>query len=213
MLAALLLLFAAAVQASQVIERQVIEDFTTSEGWEEQSFEGQTRYSLQHLQGRSALLAECAQSASGLYWKRDIDLVATPWLHWSWKTDAPYAGLEERSRRGDDFIARIYVVRESLLTPWRSMALNYVWSGSEPAGADWKNPFTSRAHMLVVRSGSAEGWQQEARNVREDFQRLFGVDLKRVSVVALMSDCDNSGRAGMAWYDDLVFTSTRSVMY
>jgi len=39
----------------------------------------------------------------------------------------------------------------------------------------------------------------ESRNVREDFQRFFDLELNNVDAVALMTDCDNSGLEGNAY--------------
>ena len=61
--------------------------------------------------------------------------------------------------------------------------------------------------MVALRSGSAEAgrWMQERRDVRADFQRLFGTDITRLDAVALMTDTDNGGGEARAWYGDISF--------
>jgi hypothetical protein len=65
--------------------------------------------------------------------------------------------------------------------PWRTRAINYVWSSREPAGSTWANAFTLQARMIAVRSGAAAvgQWTREARNVLEDYRRAFGEDPER----------------------------------
>ena len=85
------------------------------------------------------------------------------------------------------------------------LAITYVWANA-PVGSSWPNPFTARAAvMVVVDSGPGGQWRRHARNVREDFRRFHGKDVKRLDGVAIMTDTDNSGTAGRAWYGDLSF--------
>jgi hypothetical protein len=52
--------------------------------WEPKVFSGETTYSLLEYQNRIALKAASDHSASGLVLKKQIDLVKTPYLNWSW---------------------------------------------------------------------------------------------------------------------------------
>jgi hypothetical protein len=178
-------------------------------GWEEKSFEGSTDYTLVRRDDRSVLHARCDGTASVLYREQEVDLRETPILQWSWRVDAVFSGIEERSKRGDDYPARVYVVVGGGLLPWRSIALNYVWASELPQGADWPNAFTDNAHMIALRSGTtgAGQWQTESRNVREDFRRAFGREIDSIDGVAVMTDCDNTGGQAEAWYGDLRFVS------
>ncbi len=99
--------------------------------WEEKEFSGHTRYQLKRrVDGVTALYAVSQASASGLFKKIHIDLNKTPYLNWSWKIDRPLKGLNERSKEGDDYAARIYVVKKHALFFWKTRALNYVWSSN-----------------------------------------------------------------------------------
>ena len=180
-------------------------------GWQAQDFKGRvaTHYQLTRDDdaGAQVLHARCTRSASGYVWKEHIDLRQTPRLHWRWRIEQVYAGLHERDKRGDDFPARIYVVRDGGWMPWRTLSLVYVWGNGEAAERDWPDAYTRQAHIIVVRSGNQDSghWQDEQRDVWADFQRYFGAEVEAIDAVALMSDCDDSERDGAADYGDLFF--------
>lgn len=160
------------------------------EGWQPVRFEGETSYRLED----GCWKARAMGTASGLARESEVDLTRTPYLHWAWQADAmpDWPDVDEQTQEGDDFLARVYVIRKGFL-PWQTQAINYVWSRQYPAGAHWPNPFARQAHMVVVQGAdSAEGWQVFSRNVREDFRRYHGVDLDTIDAVAIMSDGDNT---------------------
>lgn len=201
----------AAVTALAAGAQVVVGDFSAGSlrGWEEKRFEGETRYELVTGDGRRVLRAESRDAASGLYRKVRIDLHETPYLNWSWKVEDTLGEVDERSRGGDDYPARVYIVFSGGLFFWRTRAVNYVWSSSQPRGASWANAYTDNARMIAVRSGPEESgeWVTERRNVREDYRRLFGEDVRFADAVALMTDTDNTGRSATAYYGDIYFSS------
>jgi hypothetical protein len=173
--------------------------------WQSESFQGETAYTIEG----EALKARCSNSASGLFLKQRIDLRVTPVIEWSWRVDAVFdASVDEKIKAGDDFPARLYVVREGGIAVWRTRAINYVWASAMPPGSSWPNPFASQAHMVALRSGAppAPGeWVTERRNIREDFRRYHGRDVERIDAVAIMTDCDNRGGTAEAWYGPVRF--------
>lgn len=195
-------------------ERLVIGDFVARDlsGWETESFEGETQYDFTEIDGRAVLRAQCDGSASGLVFQQDIDLTKTPVLNWSWRIERIYRGLNEKTKEGDDYPARIYVIHDGGLLKWRSRAINYVWSSNQPVGETWPNAFVSQARMVAVRSGAPAGanrWYSQSRNVAADFRQIHGLELSAIDAVALMTDCDNSGQQSRAYYGDIYFTSAR----
>ena len=155
-----------------------------------------------------ALYAESRASASGLFREIKVDLDRTPYLHWSWRIKGLIDGGDERSKQGDDYPARIYVVFSGGLFFWRTRAINYVWSNREPLGSVWPNAFTSNAQMIAVRSGRTGmgQWLTERRNVKADYRQLFGIEPGEIAAVALMTDTDNTGAIAVAWYGDIWFS-------
>lgn len=174
-------------------------------GWERERFKGETTYEIDG----EGLKARCANSASGLFLRKTIDLRTTPVIEWSWRVDAVFdPSVDEKTKGGDDFAARLYVVKDGGVAVWRTRAINYVWASAMPVGADWPNPFASQAHMVALRSGppAAPGqWVTERRNIREDFKRFHGRDIETIDAVAIMSDCDNRGGSAEAWYGPVRF--------
>jgi len=177
--------------------------------WENHSFKGDTRYSFILDEGITVLKAESNHSASGLINKTRVDLEKTPYLNWRWKVDKPLYRLAENFKEGDDFAARVYIIVDGGVFFWNTLALNYVWSSSQPAGSLWDNPFTSNAKMIAVQSGDKKSgsWQVEKKNVREDLRRAYGKDIRIIDAIAIMTDTDNSGQKATAYYGDIYFSN------
>ncbi len=173
--------------------------------WEEKSFAGETRYEAALVDGRTAIRAVSEASASGWHIKRRIDLRKTPLLDWYWRVDTPLTHSAERTKEGDDFAARVYVIVSHPLFPWKSKAVNYVWSSQQPIGSHWANPFVSAARHIALRSSTSPigQWVHERRNVRADLKALFDSDVVYVDAVAIMTDTDNTKARAVAYYADI----------
>lgn len=174
--------------------------------WDSRDFAGPTRYSLEQRSGENILRAQCVNGASALYLEQKVNLQQTPILQWSWAVQNTFEGVDETSKAGDDYPVRLYVVKDGGLLPWRTQALNYVWSSTQQAGADWPNAYTANAHMLALRSGpqSTPGTLvEEKRNVREDFKTYQGMELDSIDGIAIMTDCDNSQQPVTGWYGSI----------
>lgn len=209
MLGTLALLASTAAGAAD--EKLLIGRFSAGDlqDWQTKSFMGETRYTFDNKSGQPALFADSRGAASGLYREIRVDLSRTPWLNWSWRVDRVLNGLDERTKDGDDYPARVYVVVSGGAAFWKTRSLVYVWSSSQPAGATWNNAFTGNARVMALRSGTKDAgrWVSEKRDVRTDFRRLFGDDIGAIDAVALMTDTDNSGQSATAWYGDIYFTA------
>ncbi len=173
---------------------------STVPGWEEIIFAGHTRYQP----GEDCVAADSRDAASGLIRQVDQPLAGTPMLRWQWRADSLLTQgkvAPEKIKAGDDFVARVYVIREGLF-PWQTKAINYVWSREHEVGSHWPNPFTSNAMMVVVQSGT-DGlgqWQTFERDVAADFRSYFSLDVSVVNAVAVMTDTDNSHGQAQACY-------------
>lgn len=176
--------------------------------WQTESFSGQTTYRLVTDSGRQVLRAESSGAASGLYRELTVALTDTPYLNWSWRVANVLQNVDERSKAGDDYPARIYVVASGGAMFWRTRTLVYVWSNNQPVNSAWDSAYTANAKLIAVRSGQPEtaAWFSEKRNVQEDWQRLFGEPIERIDAVAIMTDTDNSGQSATAWYGDIYFS-------
>lgn len=177
--------------------------------WQSRSFRGETEYRIEENSGRLALRAVSEGQASGLYREIGVDLTETPYIQWSWKVDNILEGIDERTRAGDDFPARVYVVVSGGALFWRTRSLVYVWSSHQPVDSLWENPYTGNARHIAVRSGPEQTgrWLEEQRNLRADWERAFGDTIERIDAVAIMTDTDDSGLSASAWYGDIAFSS------
>lgn len=178
-------------------------------GWDEKEFSGKTDYRIVYIEARKALEAKSKDAASGMFKEVKVDLEKTPYLNWTWRVENIFEGLDERTRDGDDYPARVYVVFSGGLFFWRTKALNYVWSGSQAVESSWPNAFTSNAVMIAVESGpdNLSKWLTYKRNIREDYRKLFHEDVKYVDAVAIMTDTDNAHGQASAYYGEIYFSS------
>lgn len=179
--------------------------------WEAKVFKGETAYAFTFDPERRATVVEAwsRATASGRYRRIKVDLVTTPFLNWSWKVTEPLSGVDENTKAGDDFAARLYVVVKRGILGLGSLSMNYVWASQHPAGAAWPSSFTRNVRLLAVDSGAAHlnSWISHKRNVREDFKEQFREDIQSIDAVALMTDADNSGQSARAFYGDIWFSS------
>jgi Protein of unknown function (DUF3047) len=186
----------------------LIDDFGKglSGGWEKKVFKGETVYRPILEEGRPAVKAESRATASALIHRISLDPKAYPRLSWSWKIVRTIGKGDERTKGGDDYAARVYVVFPSTLV-WRTRAVNYIWANRLPLGAFLPNAYTGNAVMVAVESGdgNAGRWIDEERNLAEDYRRAFGEDPPRIGAVAIMTDTDNTGEEAVAWYGAIRF--------
>jgi hypothetical protein len=192
--------------------RIAISDFATGglTGWEEKSFSGKTEYQLVKEGDVTVLKATSQAAASGLFKKKRIDLQQTPYLNWRWRVDKPLHSLAEKTKSGDDYGARIYVVIDGGLFFWNTKAINYVWASAVPTGENWPNAFAGKSAMMVALRSATDKtatWYQEKRNVYADLKEFFGPEVRYIDAVAIMTDTDNSGQKTTAQYGDIFFTS------
>jgi len=178
--------------------------------WKQNSFNGNTLYSLKLDNNQFILSADSQQSASTFYKKISIDLEKTPFLNWSWSKQQLINPGVESVKAGDDYVARIYVIKDGGLLYWKTMSLNYVWSYQHSKFESWDSLFAgSKSKMISLRDASdnTETWFSEKRNVYEDLKSFTGKTIKTIDGIAIMTDSDNSGLSAKAYYGDIFFTA------
>lgn len=154
-----------------------------------------------------------------------IDLKATPVLHWRWRVLEPLSGADERTKAGDDFAARVYVMFE--FEPERASwferaqrqvgeslygrqlpgaALAFVWTQRVAPGTTWTSPYTDETKMMALATGAGEEWKSESIDVHSAFADAFGYTAPRAVGLAVMTDADNTCRKARAQFDGFRFT-------
>ncbi len=176
--------------------------------WIEESLdERSTEYEVVDDGGNPVLRASSRRSASAL--TRPVAPGAGDELRisWRWKVAGSLAANDqERTRAGDDYAARVFVVFGSGGLASAQAAVSYVWAATEPVGSRYRNPYADEVATLVLESGDEKAgrWVSEERDVRADYRTAFGEEPDPVSAVALMVDTDDTGRRATAWFDDVV---------
>jgi len=178
-------------------------------GWQEKSFVGHTQYYLTTDSQKMVLEARSDASASIYYKEIDVDLNKTPILNWSWKLIQPIIdNNKEKSMKGDDFSARVYVVYQYGFFPWSTIALNYVWSSTQAIGSSWDSPYSAKDRMIALQSGSQKQrqWQHEKRNIKADFFEHFEENVNKITGIAIMADTDSTLGIAASRYGDIFFS-------
>lgn len=182
---------------------------TDISSWQEKQFVGLTDYQPVVIDGIAALKAHSVTSASGLYLEQRIDLHETPFLNWHWRVDQALPRLDEQTKRGDDYAARVYVVINGGLRFWKTRALNYVWSSGMASESAWNNAYAgSNVRMIAARNKSdpTAQWLTEKRNILADLKLHFGDDIRYIDAIAIMTDTDNSMGEAIAYYSNIFFS-------
>lgn len=193
-------------------DKIVIGDFSSGrlDGWKSKAFKGKTEYRLVPIDGKTVLQAHSNAAASGMFKEQRIDLQQTPYLNWSWCVDNLLGNLDEQTKAGDDYAARIYLVISGGVLFWNKRAINYVWASHTAKDKIWPNAFAGDHVMMIALRSSGDAlktWQNEKRNVRADLQKQFGEDIRNIDAVALMTDTDNAGGKATAYYGDIFFSA------
>lgn len=206
----------ASLASSELVELPKFNDDEFHQ-WQSKVFSGETQYTV--LSAKNILHAQSIGSASGLMFSQKIDLEKTPYINWRWKIDKKLENLAENTKAGDDYAARIYLVRNEGMFMWNVSSLNYVWSSDHAAGEHWDNAYAgAKVKMLAIRDASAEVgvWYSEKRNVFQDMVELFGDkgseqanldSYQFIDVVALMTDTDNSALEASSYYGHITFSA------
>ncbi|HEY5973744.1 MAG TPA: DUF3047 domain-containing protein [Geobacteraceae bacterium] len=174
-------------------------------GWSDKDFKGKTVYTLVTDGDRTVLKAESRHAASGLIKKVSVDPQKLPLLRWTWKVAHSLKKEDVKSKKGDDFAARVYVVFPRGALFWKTRAINYVWANKLAKGTAVPSPYTKNAMIVAVETGDdrAGSWLSEERNVYEDYRQLFGEEPPTVGAVAVMSDTDDTEDEVTAWFGDI----------
>ena len=168
-----------------------------------------TDYSIGSNENGNYLKAEAEGQASGLGKEIKIDLNKTPFLNITWKVEKNLFGINERSKKGHDYAARVFVIKKTGSTALSNRAINYVFSSNENIGEFWTSPFTKKSidFVLATTNINDNEWVSVKTNVKNDFKKLHNLNVDELNGVAIMSDTDNSKMKTIAYYQNIFFSS------
>lgn len=188
----------------------LLRDF--EEGWQDAWFqrllgEKPTNYEVVLEDTNRVLMASSEGTASSLWYPITIRPARRGTITWRWKIKKALSkNTNEKSKLGDDYAARVFVVFEPHILSWKTRALCYVWSANRPVGEQATSPYAKTVKTIVLQSGNDNKgkWITEKRNFIADYIKAFGRKPEMVIAVALMVDTDNSLQSATAWFDDLM---------
>ena len=210
----IILLITFSYSISALAEKVVVFEFT------EQEFEtlevrkvrgsnGKTKYSLGMNENGNFLRAEAKGTASGLGKKVKIDLNKTPFINITWKIEKDLKGIDEKSKKGHDFAARVFVVKKTGLTPLSNKAVNYVFSSNNSTNEFWRSPYTKSSidYVLSTTKDNLNEWVTVKANVKEHFKKLHNLNVEELTGLAIMTDTDQTDIKTISYYQNIYFSS------
>ena len=171
--------------------------------------DNKTEYLLGSNENGNYLKAVADNAASGLGKKVTIDLNSTPFINITWKIEKDLKGINEKSKKGHDFAARVFVIKKTGATALSNRAINYVFSSNENVGDNWPSPYTKKSidNVLSTTSENLNEWVTVKANVKEDFQKFHDLDVNELDGVAIMADTDNSKSKSISYYQNIYFSA------
>lgn len=174
--------------------------------WQTHSFVGEAEFQWQ--ESDACLLMRSDGTASARIWEQTIPMTPQTTIAWQWQPRLNIQGVDQRSKSGGDFPARVYVAVQHPVFFWRSRVLTYVHTEREPVNANWSNPFSGQFEMVVVSNGNEPIWHTIERNVSDDWFTAFGDRPEAFHAIGIMADSDNSGQSTELCLSNLRIVST-----
>ena len=170
---------------------------------------GETSWELGSNENGNYIRAEAEGVGSGLGKEILIDLNKTPIINITWKIEKHLPGINENSKKGHDFAARVFVVKKTGSTALSNRAVNYVFSSNNKIGEYWKSPYTKKSidYVLSTTKQNLNEWVTVKANVKEHFKLLHDLEVNELSGVAIMTDTDNSKLKAISYYQNIYFSS------
>ena len=171
--------------------------------------DNKTVYSVGSNENGNFLKAVADNAASGLGKEVKIDLNKTPFINITWKIEKDLQGINENSKKGHDFAARVFAVKKTGATPLSNRAINYVFSSNSSVGQSWPSPYTKKSidNVLATTKDNLNEWVTVKANVKEDFKKFHNLDVNELDGLAIMADTDNSKMKSISYFQNIYFSA------
>ena len=207
----LILIIVLSYLTSALAEKVIVFEFTEEERkiLKVRKVKKETTCTLGSNENGNFLKAEAEGKASGLGIEKKINLLKTPFINITWKVEKDLFGINEKSKKGHDYAARVFVIKKTGKTALSNRAINYVFSSNNNIGENWKSPFTKRSidYVLASTKNNLNEWVTVKANVKDHFKKLHMIDVNEIEGVAIMTDTDNSKKPAIAYYQNIYFSS------
>ena len=171
--------------------------------------DNKTNYTVGTNENGSFLKSVADNAASGLGKEIKIDLNKTPFINITWKVEKDLSGINEDTKKGHDFAARVFAVKKTGATPLSNRAINYVFSSNSDIGLNWPSPYTKKSidYVLSTTKENLNEWVTVKANVKDDFKKFHNLDVNELDGLAIMSDTDNSKMKSIAYFQNIYFST------
>ena len=171
--------------------------------------DNKTVYTVGSNENGNFLKAVADNAASGLGKEVKIDLNKTPFIKITWKIEKDLQGINENSKKGHDFAARVFAVKKTGATPLSNRAINYVFSSNSTVGQSWPSPYTKKSidNVLATTKDNLNEWVTVKANVKEDFKKFHDLDVNELDGLAIMADTDNSKMKSISYFQNIYFSA------
>ena len=205
-----LLLFISTSNAEQLkVFEFTEEELTTLEVRKVRNAKENTTYTIGKNDKGNYIKAVADSSASGLGKKVKINLNVTPIINITWKVEKDLSGIDEQTKKGHDYAARVFVIKKTGATPLSNRAINYVFSSNLNIDHNNPSPYTKKSidYVLSTTKENFNKWVTVKANVKHHFKKLHNLDVNELNGIAIMSDTDNSEKKSIAYYQNIYFSS------
>jgi hypothetical protein len=171
--------------------------------------DNKTVYSVGSNENGNFLKAVADNAASGLGKEVKINLNKTPFINITWKIEKDLQGINENSKKGHDFAARVFAVKKTGATPLSNRAINYVFSSNSKVGQSSPSPYTKKSidNVLSTTKDNLNEWVTVKANVKKDFKKFHDLDVNELDGLAIMADTDNSKMKSISYFQNIYFSS------
>jgi len=223
--AILLSLFCIGAASAETRSIFLRDDFNDLENWRPLVFpriKQHSTYSIYKNGNDNVLKTSSNGSASGIIYKKEFNVYEYPKMRWRWKISNVYAKGNERTKSGDDYPVRIYVIFKydpdaasfgqrlkygiakkiyGEYPPHSS--LNYIWANRKHAERIITNAYADAAKMVLLEAGGEKinRWVEEEIDILDDYQKAFGTKPPAIAGIAIMNDPDNTGERSESFVD------------
>ena len=185
------------------------EEFLTMKVNKVRGADSKTKYSLGSNENGNYLRGEAENAASAIGKNIKIDLSITPYINITWKIEKDLSGINENSKKGHDYAARVFIIKKTGVTPLSKRAMNYVFSSNNEINNNWPSPYTKKSidYILSTTKENLNEWITVKANVKEHFKKYHDLDVDEIDGVAIMTDTDNSKLKAIAYYQNIYFSA------
>ena len=208
----LIILFASLLFSSIVLaEKVIVFNFTEDEFKKLQvkKVKGETTWRLGSNENGNFIKAEAEGKGSGLGKEVKIDLLKTPFINITWKVEKDLSGIDEKTKKGHDYAARVFVIKKTGSTMLSNRAINYVFSSNQNVGENWHSPYTKKSvdYVLSTTKENLHTWVTVKANVKDHFKKFHDLDVVDLTGVAIMMDTDNSKLRAISYFQNIYFSA------